>query len=522
MDVRWRVVAVVLGSVMLVVPAAAEAGKRHGEGKPVAGARTLGDPLLPQIGNGGYDAKHYRIYLDYDPVANEFLTATTKIKARATETLKELSLDFQDLDVARVTVNGREADFSQVEATPDLSPTPAVTQPMKLVVRPHPSTRPKAGRRFVVEVDYSGAPEPITDADTSIEGWIPACFPLDPPQTCDGAFVVNEPIGAQSWFPSNNYPTDKATFDTLIRVPAGKTALGVGENVKNRSHPDGTVTWHWREDDPSATYLTTGTVGDFDYEVGSMTETSTGRSLPVYDAVDSSATPEQKAAIATTLAGAPAQTNFLSDTFGPYPFDSTGAVADRAAGVGYALEVQTKPHYAGGYVSGNPSINPGTHLHELAHQWWGNSVTLATWADIWFNEGWANWSEWYWDFRTQGGPDPAVILADLYATTPDEDWAIAPAILDGDPANLFAFFPTYQRGAMTVEGYREIVGDRRFFAFARDLLERRSHGNITTRRFIAAAKRASGLSGAKLDLLGDYFEQWLYGTVKPTILPGDF
>ncbi|MCL4288509.1 MAG: hypothetical protein KJ006_12810, partial [Thermoleophilia bacterium] len=221
-------------------------------------------------------------------------------------------------------------------------------------------------------------------------------------------------------------------------------------------------------------------------------------------------------------AGAPAQTNFLSDTFGPYPFDSTGAVADRAAGVGYALEVQTKPHYAGGYVSGNPSINPGTHLHELAHQWWGNSVTLATWADIWFNEGWANWSEWYWDFRTQGGPDPAVILADLYATTPDEDWAIAPAILDGDPANLFAFFPTYQRGAMTVEGYREIVGDRRFFAFARDLLERRSHGNITTRRFIAAAKRASGLSGAKLDLLGDYFEQWLYGTVKPTILPGDF
>ena len=119
-----------------------------------------------------------------------------------------------------------------------------------------------------MKVKYSGTPEPITDADTSIEGWIPACYPLNPPQTCDGAFVVNEPIGAQSWFPSNNYPTDKATFDTLIRVPQGKTALGVGENVGNEDNGDGTVTWHWREDDPTATYLTTATVGDFNYTVG--------------------------------------------------------------------------------------------------------------------------------------------------------------------------------------------------------------------------------------------------------------
>jgi len=529
-NVRSRTVAFVVGILLLVVPAAAQAGKRQGGGKPVDGARSLGDPLLPQIGNGGYDVKHYRISLDYDPAANELTAAKTTITARATKTLKEFSLDFQGLDVSRVVVDRKPGDghgappaqHSQVEATPHLSPISEVTQPMKLVVTPHPSTRPQAGKRFVVKVSYSGTPEPITDADTSIEGWIPACYPLSPPQTCDGAFVVNEPIGAQSWFPSNNYPSDKAKFDTLIRVPAGKTALGVGENVGNRTHGDGTVTWHWREDDPTATYLTTATVGDFDYAVGSMTEDSTGRSLPIYNAVDSSATPEQKAAIGATLAGAPAQMNYLSGLYGPYPFDSTGAVADRAAGVGYALEVQGKPHYAGGFTTGNPSINPGTHLHELAHQWFGNSVTLDTWADIWFNEGWANWSEWYWDFQTQGGDDPAAVFADLYATTPDEDWAIAPAILDGDPANLFAFFPTYQRGAMTVEAYREIVGDQRFFAFARKLMRKHRHDNISTRTFIAEAKQASGLGGAKLALLDDFFEQWLYGTVKPTILPADF
>jgi aminopeptidase N len=521
---RHRLIGIAVALLLLLVlPAtAAAAPGGNGKGTPIVGAQTLGDPLLPQIGNGGYDVRHYRIALDYDPAANVFNSAKTTIRATAEAKLKEFSLDFQDLDVARVTVNGREADFSQVDATPQLSSDPVVTQPMKLVVRPQPSSRPKAGQHFKVNVRYSGAPEPITDADTSIEGWIPACFPLNPPQTCDGAFVVNEPIGAQSWFPSNNYPSDKATFDTFIRVPAGKTALGVGENVGNRAHGDGTVTWHWHEDDPTATSLTTATVGDFDYTAGSMTEAATGRTLPVYDAVDSTATGAQKAAIQASLDQIPAQVNYIGGLYGPYPFDSTGAVADRAAGVGYALEVQGKPHFAGGFTSGNPSIGAGTLLHELAHQWFGDNVTLATWADIWFNEGWANWTEWYWDFQTQGGDDPAAIFADLYATTPDEDWATAPAILDGDPASLFAFFPTYQRGAMTVEGYREIVGDQRFFAFARGLMSDHRHGNISTATFIAEAEQASGLTGAELDLLDQYFQQWLYGESKPTILPDDF
>ena len=523
MVTRHRIIGTAIALLLLALPATAAATpEAKGQGMPTVGARTLGDPLLPQIGNGGYDVEHYRIALDYDPVANVFNSAKTTIDATAEAKLKEFSLDFQDLDVSSVKVDGRRAEFSQVDATPQLSPIPEVTQPMKLVVRPQPSSWPKAGRDFTVKVSYSGAPEPITDADTSIEGWIPACYPLAAPQTCDGAFVVNEPIGAQSWFPSNNYPTDKATFDTLIRVPQGKTALGVGENVGNVDNGDGTVTWHWREDDPTATYLTTATVGDFNYTAGSMTETATGRTLPVYNAVDSSATPAQAAAIQASLDQAPGQVNFIGGLYGPYPFDSTGAVADRAAGVGYALEVQGKPHFAGGFTSGNPSINVGTQLHELAHQWFGDNVTLATWADIWFNEGWANWTEWYWDFQTQGGDDPAAIFADLYASTPDEDWATAPAILDGDPASLFSFFPTYQRGAMTVEGYREIVGDQRFFDFARGLMSNHRHGNISTATFIAEAKQASGLTGAELDLLDQYFQQWLYGEAKPTILPGDF
>ena len=116
-----------------------------------------------------------------------------------------------------------------------------------------------------------------------------------------------------------------------------------------------------------------------------------------------------------------------------------------------------------------------------------------------------------------------MIWADLYANTPGGDWALAPAVLGGDPANLFSFFPTYERGAMTIEGFREILGDdTAFFDFAKAIQTQFAHGNISTAEFIAAAKAASGFSGARLTLLGDYFQQWLYGTVKPTITPADF
>ena len=519
---RKQLAGVFLLVLSLSVPlaGAAQAGP-PGKGKPVAGARSLGDPLLPQLGNGGYDARHYRIDLDYDPAANRFDAAQTTMRARALQTLSELSLDFQDdLEVVRVKVGDRDAAFRFEAATPQLGG--GGTQPMKLVVAPHPSTRPKAGRDFTVQVTYRGVPETFIDPDESSEGWIRACYPLTPPpQTCDGAFVVNEPMGAQSWFPSNNYPTDKATFDTRITVPSSKTALGVGELASRKAHRDGTTTWRWTEDDPTATYLTTATVGDFDYTRTTMVETSTRRRLPVYNAIDSSATQAQKDAIKASLARAAGQINFLSDTFGRYPFDSTGAVADRAAGVGYALEVQTKPHYAGGFTTGNPSIGIGTQLHELAHQWFGNSVTLAQWSDIWFNEGWANWAEQWWQFRENGGPDPATLFDELY-DDPGNDWTIAPAVLDGDPANMFVSFPTYDRGAATLQGYREIVGDVVFFRFARALAREFEHDNISTAEFIRFAVARSGLGWSDRGRLRDYFDQWLYGETRPTITPDTF
>ena len=198
---RGRLAGILLTVIALTLSVAGTAAAKPaqpgpGKDKPVAGSRSLGDPLLPQLGNGGYDVKHYRIELDYDPAANRFDEARTTIRARATRTLSEFSLDFQDdLEVTRVTVGGRPAQYRFEDATPKLSDDPEVTQPRKLVVTPHPSARPRAGHEFAVEVSYRGTPVQITDPDGSADGWIRACYPLNAPQTCDGAFVVNEPLG---------------------------------------------------------------------------------------------------------------------------------------------------------------------------------------------------------------------------------------------------------------------------------------------------------------------------------------
>ena len=492
------------------------------------GARTLGDPLFPQIGNGGYDALHYRIELDYDPATNSFAEGTaTTITASATQNLSELSFDFQDdLVVSAVSVDGTPAGFDQVDATPDFSANPAVTQPKKLVVTPAAGI--PEGTEFTVEVSYSGVPVEITDADESYEGWVRSCQLEGFTPPCDGAYTVNEPIGVQSWYPSNNYPRDKATFETVVTVPSTHVALGVGELEARTDNGDGTRTWDWIEDDQTAPFLTSATVGLFDYaNSASFTEDLTGRNLPIYTAIDSAKNPTSKTAFATATGAIPTVMNFLADHYGPYPFDSTGAVTDVAPDVGYALENQTKPHYASGIDSNGAGFTASTQVHELSHQWFGDSVSPSTWQQIWFSEGWATFTENGYD---PGGLDTVALedFFDAIYAEPDvpepleDEWSIPPAELGG-PENLFEVFPVYDRPGAMIEGFRQILGDdEAFFEFAAGLQETYGYATITEEEFVDAAKAASGFSGDDLALLDDYFQQWLHADSRPELTPDDF
>jgi aminopeptidase N len=457
-----------LAFVAALIAAAPASAERYVPGSP-----GLGDPFFPLAGNGGYDVQHYSLDLEYDRGPN-LLAGEATIRAKATQNLSRFDLDFRGYEIRRLRVNGERASFAR--------------DGQELIITPKRGL--KEGRSFVVEVDYRGQPEPVVDPDESIEGWIP---------TDDGAFVVNEPQGSPGWYPANDHPRDKATYDFEITVPAGRVALGNGLLV-SRVTRKGKTTWRWREDSPMAPYLATATNGVFETRFGRLPN-----GLPEYNAVDPNAqtaagNPDPAAAWAL-LDEQPEVVSFFTDLYGEYPFTSIGAIIDNARFVGYALESQTKPNY-------HRIPSKSTLVHEIAHMWFGDSVTLSSWPDIWLNEGFATWSEWIYD-EHHGGQSAAQTFDTEYARPPeDELWNPPPADL-GSPANLF-HEPPYTRGAMTLQALREKAGDDAFFRILRRWYSENRNGLVSTADFIALAERETGLD------LDAFFHAWLYQPGKPT------
>jgi aminopeptidase N len=334
-------------------------------------------------------------------------------------------------------------------------------------------------------VAYAGVPKPVTDPDGSLEGWVP---------TSDGAFVVGEPQGSPGWFPANDTPRDKATFDVHVTVPQGLTAVSNGDLTGTRTAA-GRTTFDWHQGAPMSTYLATASSGVFQVTTG-----TTPGGVPFYDAVD----PGQAAKAKVQLAKLPAMVDFFSSAFGRYPWSSAGAVVDDAPSVGYALETTTRPSF-------DSAPTELTLAHELAHQWFGDSVTLERWRDIWLNEGFAEWSSWYWSEHT--GQTSAQQFFDRYYATNASDtgfWNPPPA----DPGNAAGIFSdsVYERGAMTLQALRTEIGDdAAFLGLLRDWHAAHRYGNARVEDFVAFTE-------ARFPALTDlprFFRVWLYDTGKP-------
>ncbi|MDR7275821.1 hypothetical protein J2S41_002599 [Catenuloplanes atrovinosus] len=211
--------------------------------------------------------------------------------------------------------------------------------------------------------------------------------------------------------------------------------------------------------------------------------------------------------IDASFARQPEIVDFLSDTFGPYPFRTSGGIVDDLPGLGFALETQTRPIYSTAFFS---SVESGADVivHELAHQWYGDSVALARWQDIWLNEGFASYAEWLWSEREGNGTTKEIFAN--YAAIPAESEFWRTTIGDPGPERLFDG-AVYTRGAMTLQALRDRVGDAAFFRILRGWATTRAGGNVTTPEFIAYAERVSGQQ------LDDLFQAWLFTPAKPAI-----
>ena len=486
--------ALVGGAVGLGSAGAVAAPGRPGEARYVAGADGAGDPYFPYSGNGGYDVEHYDLDLTYSPPRPEpaplegTLTATATITLTATQDLDRFNLDLRGLEATAVTVDGRPARAVEAPAGDRRVGGPAFWQVSddearrwELVVQPRPKL--KAGTQAEIVVEYGGTTTRPLDVEGGLYGWV---------TTRDGAMVANEPEGAMTWIPSSDHPTDKATFTFDVTVPAGKVAVANGLPAGERT-AGGWTTWSWDAQDPMATYLATASVGDYE-----LRESTGPGGVPILDYVDDGVQGDDLAVTNASLALQAEMIGVFESYFGRYPFEAYGAIVDDDS-VGYALETQTRPIYSG-------RASEGTVAHELAHQWFGNSVSPARWRDIWLNEGWATYARWLWDEHR--GTRTAQESYDAWYSTsrPASYWTLP--IGDPGPTGLFAS-QVYNRGAATLHALRVEIGDEAFFAGARLWLERFGGSAATSEDFQAVYEEVSG------EDLDAFFETWLFSPVKP-------
>ena len=487
-----RRLAVVTTTGVLVAMSAgtAAADDGGGGGEPRHGAPGVGDPYYPLDGNGGYDVEHYGLDLRYDP-ATDVLQGTATISAHATEHLSGFDLDLQGLEVHSVTVDGHEAGWSR--------------QGQELVIRPgHPLAE---GHGFTVVVTYEGVPETLQD-ELGVSGFM---------HTDDGAVVAGQPHGAATWFPANDHPRDAASVDVSVTVPEGLEGVSNGVLLGSET-AEGWTTWSWSAAEPMATYLVTLAVGEFDlreYEADG---------IAYWDAVDPGIAtldldPETEGPLAGEVADAalarqPEVVAALEGWFGPYPFSAAGAIVDDTPDLGFALETQTRPVYAPTFFT-DPVLAESVVVHELAHQWYGDSVRLDAWQHIWLNEGFATYAEWLW-LEHEGLDTPQGVFESIASLSDEELGADFWEVTIGDPgpsADQLFHAAVYYRGAMTLQALRNEVGDDAFFRILHAWAASQAGRTATTEEFIALAE---GVSGRELD---DLFTAWLFTPGRPAGLP---
>ena len=429
------------------------------------GSSGIGDPYFPDLGNGGFDVEHYLIETTIDPDAGVITDGRTTITAVALADLAAFHLDFRSLEILDLEVDGSPAGYEPEGSNLLITPSAAIA----------------AGERFSVTVHYRGRPDTTELPGLGLEaGWM---------VNAEGVYVVAEPDGAHTWFPGSDHPADKATFTIVTTVPQPFVVASNGTLVEERDEP-GTTTFVWEMDDPMATYLATIVVAEMERIDSDPVDGVAIRDYLPTDLAGSLPRAFQRTGEWLTL---------LETWFGDYPFDAYGHVV--VSGFGAALENQTMT------VMDRRSLSDVVVVHELAHQWFGDSVSPKSWQDIWLNEGFATFAEFIWIEHELGTEAMQGEIASRHQILSGRDDR---PIADPGVSDLFGL-PVYWRGGLTLHALRMEVGDDAMRQILMTYTERFAYGNADTADFIAVAEEVSGRD------LGALFDAWLYQSELPPL-----
>lgn len=424
----------------------------------VKGNPSIGDPYAPELGNTGYDVQHYNIQMSLNPEEKNQAAGTVTIEAVATEdNLGALSLDFIGFEINELKVNGQTAVFTREDG--------------KLIVTlPEPLA---AADAFEISISYAGETVRDPSAYVGFASSVGLFFGAE-----DTIYILSEPDGSRYWFPNNDHPRDKATFRFEVTVPEGYTAVANGLFVAQEDN-----TFIWEHNHPMASYLATIAVAE-NYE--RLEDTS-----PAGIALRHYTFPEDKAAFERSSQVTGEAIDWMSELFGRYPYEEFGYVTVHAPGV--SLETQTMVLLSTGM------LDERTVIHELAHMWFGDLVSLDSWGEMWRNEGFATYISVLWELRDD--PDSLDVVMEGFRASMGEE-ADFPPLKNPKPADLFSGF-TYFGGAVMVHDLRREMGDEAFFSGLQTYFQEYGGGVASDAQFIAVMEQAAGKD------LSDFFENWL-------------
>ncbi|WP_370945126.1 M1 family metallopeptidase [Amycolatopsis sp. cg5] len=429
---------------------------------PKPGAPGAGDEAYPNDGNGGYDALDYQVGIGFDP-ATSHLDGDTTVTARATQDLSRFNLDLRGLEVASVQIDDKPAQFAR-EGDFELVITPA--EPIR------------SGTVYRTRIIYSGKPTQAATAALGDGGWLKS--------TSGGAYVVGEPHSAAFWYPVNETPLDKATFRLTARVPDGWTVLSNGRDTPPKS-AGGWSTTTWTEPNPIASYLTTVAIDKFTVDRATLPD-----GTPIINAYAPGT--ESKRDIENKL---PEVLDFLKSKFGPYPQSAAGGIFVNED-IHFSLETQTRPTYA-------KWADLGTIVHENAHQWFGDTVSVRSWSDVCLNECFASYAQWLWQEKSGDDLDARYRAALEITGKSPEFWSHR---LTGAPAG-HEFEGVYDKGILAMHALRRKLGEDVFNRLLTGWPQQFKHGNASWDDFELFT---SNLAGEKLK---PFFDTWFHSDKVP-------
>lgn len=435
----------------------------------------LPDPATPGRGNAALDVTHYHLHLRLEP-ERRYVTARAILTATLLAPVQRVELDFHNLlEVVATRIDGDEVSWSQGRHKLSLD-----------LPEDHEN------KQLTAEVEYRGL-LPQSPSQGEPVGLIH-----------DGTTLVAylEPDGAHHFFPCNDHPSDKATYDLEVEVPDGNLVAALGELVEQGAaeHP-GYQRFHWRTRIPTATYLVA--LGAGPYVRLERVVKAAGpdmRAVPIIDYCEA----RDQERLAKSLSPVAEMLPWFEQQFGPYPFEKYGHVVTRNWVGGMEDQSLTVLGRADARLG-----DPGLLAHELAHQWFGDWVSPKQWGDVWLNEGWATYAEWLW-FQEHDAESAARTLATWRRSTIRLAMRSHPHTLARpDPEALFDPDLVYNKGGMVLVVLDGLLGRERMLRGARAYLAEFGGANANSADFERVMSKAAGVD------LKPFFDRWVRGNTIP-------